>query len=375
MPRSGKSRLEDVRRHQPPRNRQWAGLTYREILARYPAGSTPPLDVLEVFIELFNNQHTAKQKEVSFKTRHERAVFLRRFFRELRKRGGFATPPDPRNLCDRHVKAVAALWRQDKLAPATVQTYLSFLRGLANWIGKPGLIRKPASYGLTPEQYQRHEASNIDKSWSGNHIDIDTVLLDIAQYDSHVGAMMTLIRAFGLRKKEAIMFRPFHCIVPFEATGLPPEKRKADRYISILAGSKGGRQRYIPLDTPERVAAIERAQQTVTGKDSHMGQPGYSLKQAMRRFDYVMEKFGVTGKSLGVTAHGLRHEALIGQFEASTGALAPVRGGERVPKAIGDPARKDVAELAGHARKRAANAYLGSIMSPVLNKADTRDTK
>ena len=30
------------------------------------------------------------------------------------------------------------VWRGDKLKPATIQTYLSFLRGLALWTGKPG---------------------------------------------------------------------------------------------------------------------------------------------------------------------------------------------------------------------------------------------
>jgi integrase len=359
-----KSRSDGVQRYQPTRDQQSFGLREREILARYPADRTAPMDVLEILIRHFNKDHTAKQKEVSFKTRRERAVFLRRFFRELQTRGGFPTIPDPRNLGDRHVRAIVAIWQHDKLAAATIQTYLSFLRGLASWIGKPGLIRQPASYGLTQEQYQRHDASNVDKSWSGNSVDIDAVLMKVTQYDPHVGAMLGLIRAFGLRRKEAIMFRPFLRVVPFEATGLPTEKRKADRYISIIVGSKGGRPRCVPLDTPQRIAAIEQAQRIAAHKDGHMGEPGYSLKQAMRRFDYVMEKFGITGRLLGITAHGLRHEALIGEFEAITGIAAPVRGGERLPKAIGDPARKAVSELAGHSRTRASNAYCGQ--NPVM---------
>ena len=79
----------------------------------------------------------------------------------------------------------------------------------------------------------------------------------------------------------------------------------------------------------------------------------------MRRFDYVMKKFGITKKQLGVTAHGLRHEVLIDQFERLTGQAAPVRGGIKLPTEIDKPARQEVAELAGHARKRASSAYLG----------------
>jgi hypothetical protein len=83
-----------------------------------------------------NMQHTARAKSVSFKTRHERANFLRHFFRELdfrelESRGGSKIASDSRNLGQRHIQAVVDLWRKDGLKPSTIQTYLSFLRGLA----------------------------------------------------------------------------------------------------------------------------------------------------------------------------------------------------------------------------------------------------
>lgn len=40
------------------------------------------------------------------------------------------------------------VWHDERLAPATIQTYLSFLRELAMWMGKPGFVRVPAHYGL-----------------------------------------------------------------------------------------------------------------------------------------------------------------------------------------------------------------------------------
>ena len=110
--------------HQPRRRQAWNGLSAQEILARHPAGKTPLLKVLELLIGLFNQQHSARHKEVSFKTRQERAEFLRRFFRDLKRKAGFNTLPDPRNLGDRHVRAIVTLWQQEKLAPATIQTYL-----------------------------------------------------------------------------------------------------------------------------------------------------------------------------------------------------------------------------------------------------------
>ena len=334
-------------------------MTPGEILARHPPGRTSPLKVLEVLIDLFNKQHTARHKEVSFKTRQERAEFLRRFFGDLRYKARFKTLPDPRNLGQRHIAAVIAVWRKEKLAPATIQTYLSFLRGFAQWIGKPGLVRRPSAYGLSLEEYERHEAAQVDKSWAAQGIDADALIARICQFDPHVGAAMKLVRAMGIRRKEAIMFRPHLSVVPFEATGLALHKRKADRYVSIKAGSKGGRERFVPLDTAERIAAVAHAQSVVSTSDGHMGHPAHSLKQALRRFNYVLERFGVTRKELGVTAHGLRHEVLIDQYKGLTGANPPVRGGERMPRQVDASARQEVAELAGHSRKRAANAYLG----------------
>ena len=347
--------------YQPHRRQDWSGLSPSEILGRHPPGRTPPLKVLEVLIDLFNKQHSARHKEVSFKTRQERAEFLRRFFGDLRHKARFKTLPDPRNLGQRHIAAVVAVWQQEKLAAATIQTYLSFLRGFAQWIGKPGLVRRPAEYGLRLEEYERHEGAQIDRSWAAQGIDADAVIARICQFDPYVGAAMKLVHAMGVRRKEAIMFRPHQCVVPFEATGLALHKRKADRYARIKGGSKGGRERFVPLDTSERIAAVEHAQTVVSAPDGHMGHPAHSLKQALRRFNYVLERFGVTRKELGVTAHGLRHEVLINEFQNITGAVPPVRGGARLPRKIDEPARQEVAELAGHARKRASSAYLGGV--------------
>ena len=367
---NGTTGVGAVRAHQPRRPEHWRGLTAQEILDRHPPVKTSPMRVLEILIMLFNHQHTAKQKDVSFKTRQERAYFLRRFFRDLKKKAGFKTSPDPRNLGGRHVAAMVAIWQQERLAPATIQTYLSFLRALAQWTNKPGMIRQPSAYGLKPAEYERHEATDRDKSWSAHGIDIAGLIASISQFDACVGAEVWLMRALRLRKKEAIMSRPHQCGVPFEATGLPLHKKKADFYARIESGSKGGRERFVALDTPEKLAAIEHAKTVVVTLDGHMGHPSHNLEQAMARFGYVMRKFGVTKKKLGITSHGLRHEGLIDDYEKLTGHAAPIRGGAKLPKTIDTPARQEVAELAGHSRRRASSAYIGAVrVHPVEREA------
>ena len=129
-----------------------------------------------MLLQLFNQQHTALTKTVSHKTHQERADFLRRFFRDLHKRAGFKTLPDPRNLGPKHVHAMVQVRREDSLKPATIQTYLSFLQGLAKWLGKNGFVPSPADYGLEIEEYQRRKAVERGKSWSAQGVDIEALI-------------------------------------------------------------------------------------------------------------------------------------------------------------------------------------------------------
>ena len=374
-PRSSRRRVQEASspgrssQHQPARRQSWAGKSPQDILAHYPTGKTPPLKVLEVLIEMFNALHTSMAKTVSHKTRQERAQFLRRFFRDLKTKAGFKTVPDPRNLGQKHIRAMVQVWQQEHLAPATIQTYLSFLRGLAMWMGKHGFVRSPDHYGLSVDEYQRHEYASRDKGWSAHGVDIDTVITQVCDHDRFVGASLRLIRAMGLRRKESVLFRPFESIVPFESTGLPPEDKLADRYARIKG--KGGRVRHIPLDSSERLAAVAFAQGVVSSQDAHMGNPAHDLRKNLRHFDYVLTKFGITVRERGVTAHGLRHEVLIGHYEALVGTPPPVRGGQMVPPELDRQARQSVSRLAGHARIRASGAYLGAVR--VQRRTGSRD--
>ena len=314
--------------------------------------------VLDVLIELFNTRHTALEKTVSHKTRHERAQFLRRFFRDLKLKAGFKTVPDPRNLGNRHLQAMVLVWQREALAPATIQTYLSFLRGLAQWMGKFGFVHAPAQYGLRPAEYRRHENAQHDKSWSAQGIDATAVIRQVAAYDVRVAASLRLMQAFGLRRKESIQVRPFEHVKPFANTGLPEDQKEAEHYLWVKG--KGGRVRWIAVVRPEQLDAIAQAQALAHAKEDHVADPERDLKSNLRRLDYVLVKFGITKARSGATAHGLRHQALNDAYERETGIASPVRGGGNVDLDVDRAARLHVSRLAGHARVRAAGAYVGS---------------
>ena len=342
-----------------PRRQNWAGKSPQQVLDMYPPGRTPVNRVVDVLIELYNSLHTALEKTVSHKTRYERAQFLRRFFRELHTDAGFKLAPDPRNLGQRHVQAMVKVWQRRKLSPGTIQTYLSFLRGLAMWLNKPGFIRRPEHYGLTPDEYERHENAQRDKSWSGNGIDVEALLAQVSAYDARIGASMRLMVKVGLRRKESVMCRPYAHVHTFEETGLPDEQREADRYL--WTKGKGGRARWLPLATEEQQSAIAHARSVVSGHDAHMGAPDRDLKSNLRRLDYALRKFGLTKRESGTTGHGARHDHLQGQYQDTTGTPAPVRGGGPVDQDLDRQARLRVARIAGHARLRSAGAYIGAI--------------
>lgn len=335
-----------------------------EILSRFVPGTASPHTVLAVPLELRNMEHTARAKSVSFKTPYERANFLRHFFRELESRGGFKRALDPRNLGQRHIQAAVDLWRKDGLKPPTIQTYLSFLRGLASWLSKPGFIRPPAYYGLELAECQRSGINERDKSWSAQGVDVDGLIDKVAAFDPYVGGMLRLIRAFGLRKREALTLRPNECVVNFADTGLPLAEKQGEEYVWIRQGAKGGRPRFVPMNTPRCRQAVASAQRIAFwDSHAHTGDPDRDLKQNMVRFGYVLRTFGITSRGLGITAHGLRHEALIEEYIAITGQEPPLRGGgEGLTREQEDAARLAVSRLACHNRGRASAAYLEAVL-------------
>jgi hypothetical protein len=77
----------------------------------------------------------------------------------------------------------------------------------------------------------------------------------------------------------------------------------------------------------------------------------------------VLEKFGITVSKLGISAHGLRQEALIEAFVAQSGQQPPVRGGAAFTAEAEDAAWLAVSRLAGHERRRAASAPGGGEVS------------
>jgi len=278
-------------------------------------------------------------------TREKRWEVLFGCFGELRTLG-YAIE-NPANLAERHVQALVVRWEGAGQSAATIQNKLSVLRVFARWIGKPGLVRSSAAYASTPERVRRAYAARADKSWSAHGVDFDTLVELVSAYDRHVGLQLKLAEAFGLRRQEAVMLKPL--------------RSWQGEYLRVVAGTKGGRERQVRIITDHQRAVLEEACALARENRGFVSDRCLTKTQALRRFTYVLERFGVTRAELGVTAHGLRHEYANRRLE-SLGIVSPVRGGlkDQRPKVEEAAAKLTVSEELGHSRLDVTAAYYGT---------------
>jgi integrase len=316
--------------------------------------------VLRVILEEHNWRHSSKPKGVSHKTIAERARFchwLFDFLRDHPKRFKL----DPRSFSGRHVEAVTRYWQDEakagRMSPATIQTYFSFMKTFAGWIGKPKLLKPIGSYFDDPALYQRSLVSGVDKSWRAQGVDAATVIADVEAYDVHAAASLKLMQSFQLRFKESVMFRP-HCDVLTAAQAGKPVDGPAF-YLDTHRGTKGGRERLFPIDNPARADALAYARRVAVGVNDSVSDPRLTLLQAMRRLRYVMERFGITRAGLGVVPHGLRHQGAAEDFEQMTGSAPPIAGGTPVDPELDHKVRLEISSRLGHCRPQIVAVYVG----------------
>lgn len=303
-------------------------------------------EVLLALLDWNNRSHGTLNKSVSYKTMHDRRQYFFLFFRELRKLGYWI---DPRSLGTRHIKVMVAEWINRELAPATMQTYLSHLRVFAEWIGKPGLVPDLSKLTPTPGRFDRVYVAVKPKAWEAKDVEVAAIVARADAIDRYVGAQLRMQHAFGLRVKEAVLFQPHVSVV----------QREGQDFLIVKRGTKGGRERLIPVDSDVKRSALEHARLIAQSLQQSLADPNKSLLQAYRRFYYIMRLVGVTEGQLGVTAHGLRHGFAAAVYEKVAGVAPPVAGGDQVPRDADKSARQDVVEQLGHAREQIAGAYLG----------------
>ena len=193
---------------------------------------------------------------------------------------------------------------------------------------------------MDPALAKRTCVAQEDKSWIAHGIVPAEKFAEIRAYDVRAACWLLMCLVFGARLKEVLMLRPHLAEVDGQLLLIADFRAgKCEIYLELMRGTKGGRVRWVAIDTLEKRAALEEAKRLVKSETGHLGDPTKDLAQNIRRFKYVCEKFGITKALLGVTAHGLRHQYAAERYEKFSGTPAPVRGGEPVAREIDREAR------------------------------------
>ena len=328
--------------------RMSAILNVRAVLRDYwlPADFKAALE--QLLLSNVNRVHSRTRisaKPLSIKTQERRTLAICKSFEELR-RNGFALQ-SPYSLKHKHVEFLVKFWVDARQTGGTIENKLTYLRALCEWMRKPNLIGTLADY-IDREQHNlvRSYVALRDKSWEGNGIDAEAKINEIAVTHPNVAVQLKLQAAFGLRVEESFLLRPEEAV-------------RDDSLLNVTRGTKGGRERIVPIEL--KLAVLEEAATLANPYTGSTIPHGYTKKQWREHYYHVLKKHGVTQAGIGVTSHGLRHQYLQQMYERITGVQAPIKQPtERVDREAHKAAMQRIVQAAGHSRATKANAYLST---------------
>jgi site-specific recombinase XerC len=255
------------------------------------------------------------------------------------------------SLAAKHVDALMAHWHKQGLVANTLHTRLSMLRVLCDWMGKTNVVKNITDY-LPAEVVHRSTVATESKAWEANGVDPLAIIELAKQVDERFAVMLALQHYLGLRVKESIEIRPGTALV---------EDGEA---IELQSGTKGGKVRRVPLDTPDQVAVMDWARRVAaTGNTKRLRWTDLTWKQAQCRFyHYMRYRLGVSKKQMNVSAHGLRHGYANVSYQEKTGYPTPIEGGAlgKITRDKHQMACLTVSRALGHGRIDVTTSYYGS---------------
>jgi len=240
-----------------------------------------------------------------------------------------------KSLKPKHVEALVSLWKDQGLSVGTLKNYMAALRRWATKIGKPDIVPKDnAAFDIGKHSQVAEES----KAWKLREAHLNKVS------DEYVRLSLRLQAAFGLRREEAIKFRPNYAI--------------KDDHIKLKASwTKGGRARCVPIRTNKQRKLLEEVRNLARG--GALIPPNKNYEDQKIRYDGQIRTAGIKNP------HGLRHRYTQKRYEELTGWKAPVAGGPasksltKDQRARDKSARMTISRELGHDRISIARDYLG----------------
>ena len=240
-----------------------------------------------------------------------------------------------KSLKPKHVDALVGHWQGQGISVGTLKNRLSALRWWAKKVNKPSIIARDNSvYGIGKRTYVAKEskAQELDQR----------MLLEVS--DAYVRLSIRLQAAFGLRREEAIKFKPNYAV--------------QDDHIKLKSSwTKGGRARTVPITNAEQRRLLEDIKALAGG--GALIPPHLNYVKQLHRYEKQSAKAGLSH------LHGLRHGYAQRRYFELTERVCPVAGGlpskELNPeqRALDQKARVAISSELGHAREDIAAVYLG----------------
>lgn len=243
--------------------------------------------------------------------------------------------PKARSIKPKHVHALIEHWQSRDTDFATMRNRLSWLRWWSEKVDKASVVaRHNAEYGIESRA--------------------DTKLNRAQQLDPHQHAAITcpLVKAslllqvhFGLRREEAIKFRP--------KTGV-----RQDHLYLQSSWTKGGRSRIVPF-TNDTQPQILRYIQTLIKGDAALIPADKTYAQQLKAYEYHTLKVGMRN------THGFRHRYAQDRYQTLTKQPCPIAGGKRwhemtdKERKTDREARRQISQELGHKRLSITDTYLG----------------
>lgn len=326
-------------------------IDYRGKIRGYGFPTRLESELVVLFEENVDRVHSKTRRSrnaLSVKTQEYRLVGICAAIRELRQAGHFAIE-SPWSIRHKHIDWLVKHWVQKGQMAGTMENKLTYLRALSEFMKKPNLVKTLADYvDRKAHGLVRHYVAQEDKSWSAKGIDIEAKIAEIEASEARVGVQLRLMWRFGLRVEEAIKLQPGSAV--------------RDGVLRVERGTKGGRQRRVPIDQPDlQYPLLARAAGLANAHTGSTIPAESTFNQWLDHFYEVLRKHGLVKKEAGCTAHGLRHEYLQGLYARATGVQPAIKPGAKLVDAkVHEAGQRIVAEAAGHSRVTKSNAYLST---------------
>jgi hypothetical protein len=274
-----------------------------------------------------------RNRDGSYSTQANRARMLNQIANQLHEMG--YRRMTTRSLKPKHVDALVKRWLSEGMAAGTVKNRMNCLRWWAAKVDRRNVVaRSNEFYGIPDRQFVSNDSKAV-------FVDEDT-LKNIK--DDHVRMSLELQRTFGLRREEAIKFMPGYA-------------DQGNRVRLKASWTKGGKDRVVPVLTPEQRAVLDRAHRLV-GSGSLIP-PHKNYIQQLRTYERHTTQAGLS------KLHGLRHAYAQSRYQQLTGWACPAAGGpvssglNAEQRQSDYQARLTISRELGHVREQISAVYLG----------------